>query len=93
MTLLKDKKSNDKWSESSDTVFLDENNSRSSDTESDKKPSARTSATQDPIANSQNNFRCRKKQPFSFDRSFKGEYFPPPPLDPISLYQYFEVLF
>ena len=32
MTLLKDKKLDDKWSESSDTVSLNENNSSNSDT-------------------------------------------------------------
>ena len=52
------KKSDDEWSESNDTDFLDVNNSSSSDTESDE---SIESTTQNPIVNSQNNFRRRKK--------------------------------
>ena len=53
------KKSDDEWSESNDTDFLDVNNSsNSSDTESDE---SIESTTQNPIVNSQNNFRRRKK--------------------------------
>ena len=74
------KNSDDEWSESSDT-------------ESDKKSSAWTLATQNPTVNSQNNFRWREKQPCSFDMSFKGEHFPPPPLVPLSPYQYFKIFF
>ena len=84
------KKSDDEWSESNDTDFLDVNNSSSSDTESDE---SIESTTQNPIVNSQNNFRRRKKQPCSFDTSFKGEYFPPPSLDPLSPCQYFKIFF
>ena len=51
MTLLKDKKSDDKWSEFSDTVFLNENNSSSSDAESKENSSAVTSTTQNPTVN------------------------------------------
>ena len=86
------KKSDDEWSESSCTDFLDKNNS-SIHTESDEKSTAGTSATLKPTINSQNNFRWRKKQPCSFDMSFKGKHFPPPPLDPLSPYQYFKIFF
>ena len=55
------KRSDDEWSEPSDTNFLDENNSSSSDTESDQKSSAGTSTTQNLTVNSQNTFRWRKK--------------------------------
>ena len=84
------KKSDDEWSESSGTDFSDVNNSSSSDTESDE---STESTTQNPIVNSQNNFRWRKKQPCSFDTSFKGEHFPPPPLDPLLPCQYFKIFF
>ena len=86
------KKSDDESSESSDTDFLDENNS-SRDTESDEKATAGSSATQKPTLNSQNNSRWRKNQPCSFDTSFKREHFPPPPLDSLSPYQYFKIFF
>ena len=56
-----DKKSDDEWSESSDTDFLHENSSNSIDTKSDKKSSAGTSTKQNPTVNSENNFRWRKK--------------------------------
>ena len=93
MTLLKDliKKSDDECSESSDTDFLGENNSSISDTESYKKSTAGTSATQNPTVNSKN--RWRKKQICSFDTSFKGEHFPHPLLDSLSPYQYFKIYF
>ena len=61
-----DKKSDDEWSESNDTDFLDENNS-SGDTESDEEFTAGTSA--------RIFFRWRKKQPCSFYTSLKGEHF------------------
>ena len=87
------KKSDYKWFEFSDTDFLDENNSSSSGTESDKKSTGGTSTTQKPTINSQNNFRWRKKQPFSFGTSFIEEHVTPPPLDPLSPYQYFKFSF
>ena len=86
------KKSDYKWFEFSDTDFLDENSS-SSGTESDKKSTGGTSTTQKPTINSQNNFRWRKKQPFSFGTSFIEEHVTPPPLDPLSPYQYFKFSF
>ena len=84
------KKWDDKWSESSDTDFLNVNNSSSSDTESDE---STESTRQNPTVDSQNNFRWRKKQSCSFNTSFKGEHFPPPPLDLLSRYQYFKLFF
>ena len=87
------KKSDYEWSESSDADFLDENNSSSNYTESDEKSTARTSATQNPTVNSQNIFRWIKKQPCSFETSFKGEHVPSPPVDSLSSDQYFETFF
>ena len=58
-----------------------------------RKSSAGTSAAQNLTVNSQSTFRWRKKQPCSFDTSFKGEHFPPAPLHPLSPYQYFKIFF